>query len=109
MSRRIGSVSSIWTVTALRRLTASILIAFFATATPTFAQLSDNPNRQWSAVSFLQAGVGLQIQLKDGRKAKGNLDETSATGLTLSNKNSTTSIDRAEILKIFLVGGRTPV
>jgi hypothetical protein len=93
----------------MRRFSASILIICLAIPIHTFAQVPDNSNRQWPVVTSLQANGKLEIHLKNGTKAKGALNGLSETGLTLSDKTGTTSIDRADILKIYVVRSRKPL
>jgi hypothetical protein len=91
----------------MRYFTASILIVCLAIPNKTLAQGADNSKRQWSAVTLLQVGSKLEIQLKDGQKAKGTLVETSETGLTLSDRTGARHINGTDVLKLYSVGRRT--
>ena len=91
----------------MRQFVAWLLVLCVSGLPHTRAQSTNNPARQWSAVTGLKNGEKLGIQLKDGRKLEGVLLDSTESGLKIVNKVNTVSIDRAEIRKLYVVRGRS--
>lgn len=80
-----------------------ILFIFLTNSTILLAQQTDNAKGDWAAVQAVPAGEKLNLRLKDGKKAEGNLQSVSATTLTLSKDNKTTDFSRDAIAKVYRV------
>jgi hypothetical protein len=85
--------------TKLFALSFTILLLF---SQPSFL-LGQNVLQQqdWTAVQNLSKGVKLLIETKDGKSLKGNLNNLSATILILTRNNTTTTLNRDDIRKIY--------
>lgn len=64
-------------------------------------------SREWSAVKSLRVGDELVVLTRNDVTVKGKLDAVSDAGLTLSRKNKTSSLDRADVRRVYRVKGRS--
>jgi hypothetical protein len=76
---------------------------FYCTPTVVLAQTasSNSITDPWGTVKALPPGTELEVKLDDGKKLKGRLLEVSDTTLRLSRKDEITSLDRANLLKVY--------
>ncbi len=65
--------------------------------------LGQNVSQQqdWTAVQNLSTGIKLLVETKDGKRLKGNLNNVSATTLTLSRNQTSANFNRDDIRKIY--------
>lgn len=91
-----------------KRLIALILMLVSAfTYTPLVAAQASTGKQGWSAVRTLPAGTKLQVKMKSGETIEGELSSASDTALTISRKSRQSELERAQIQKIYRVGGRS--
>jgi hypothetical protein len=85
--------------TKLFAITFTIVLLF---SQPSFLLgQSVSQQQDWTAVQNLSTGIKLLIETKDGKSLKGNLNNVSATTLTLSRNNTTANFNRDDIRKIY--------
>lgn len=65
--------------------------------------LGQNTSQQqdWTVVQNLSTGIKLLVETKDGKRIKGNLNNVSATTLTLSRNQTTANFNKDDIRKIY--------
>lgn len=72
-----------------------------------FAQsVSQTTRGAWADVMGVAPGREILVQLFDGTTAKGKLSVASETKLTITRKRKNTEIDRADVLRVYRIGGR---
>ncbi|HEX8476520.1 MAG TPA: hypothetical protein VF666_21160 [Pyrinomonadaceae bacterium] len=98
---------------ATQKLKASamclVLILIPLASPPTAARaqgVSQTTRGAWADVMNVAGGKELVVQLRDGTTAKGRVASVTETKLTLVRKKKNTEIDRADILRVYRVGGR---
>lgn len=90
----------------LKALALSLLLIASPTLVVRAQGLSQTTKGAWSDVMAVAHGRELSVQLFDGTNAKGKLTNVSETKLTLTRKRKNTEIDRADVLRVYRIGGR---
>jgi hypothetical protein len=84
-----------------------IVAALLGAQLPTaFAQTSQPPGGNWSAVQAMATDERLIVRQKDGKRIEGKMIEASETNLTLSRNNKVVNISRDSIQQIQHVRGK---
>jgi len=85
-----------------RRLFALSFIALLLLSQPPTFLAQDAPVQQgWAAVQAVRAGSKVLIETKNGERIEGKLNSASDTILSLTSKNRTVSLNRAEIQRVY--------
>jgi hypothetical protein len=95
-----------WRRNMIKKLFAlSIITVLLFTQSPA-ALAQDAPGQpDWAAVQAIAKGKKLAIEMKNGERIEGKLNNTSNTGLELISKNKTVSVNRTEIRRIYRLSG----
>lgn len=78
-----------------------VVVNFEDSALP--AQSTNN----WTAVTTLQSGKKVSIELKSGKKVKGKFGSASETSITVIRGKNTEDVNRADIQKVYRENGKS--
>lgn len=93
----------------LKALALSLLLITASLIAPrgVCAQASSQTTRgTWADVMSVAPGKELLVQLINGTTEKGKLSVASETKLTLTRRQQNIEIDRADVLRVYRIGGR---
>jgi hypothetical protein len=95
-TRKRGAIVAVLVLMALIARTAKPQIMF--------AQAPDNPIRgSWEMLKAIPPGDEVALRLRNGRTLKGKLINVSDTVMSLSHRNITTDVTRADTLRVYRV------
>ena len=89
------------------RIIAIALIVSLLFASAGFSQDPSPKAPAWSVLNSIQIGQKLQVDAKDGKSIKGQLDKISEASLQLTVKGQTRTIQSNEIQRIYILRGRS--
>ena len=87
----------------MRKIVSCFIAAMLALPIDGLAQSTSSNN--WTAVTTLPSGQKLVIELRNGKKVKGEFGSASETTLTVALSKNTEDINRSEIRKIYRENG----
>ena len=83
------------------------LILILAASQTLVAQAASQQPDGWNVVRAIPVGEQLLVELKDGKQNKGKLSAVSETELTLLKGSQSTTLNHANIRRIFRLVGKT--
>jgi hypothetical protein len=95
-----------WRRNMIKKLFALTITAVLLFTQSPAASAQDAPGQSdWATVQAITKGKKLAIEMKNGERIEGKLNNTSDTGLELIRKNKTVSANRTEIRRIYRLSG----
>ena len=83
----------------MRIIVSSLIAGMLATPMGGLAQSTSTSN--WTAITTVESGQKLVIELKSGKKVTGKFGSASETGVTLARGKKTEDINRSDIRKVY--------
>jgi hypothetical protein len=87
----------------MRKIVSCFIAAMLALSIDGLAQSTSTNN--WTSVRTLPSGQKLVIELRNGKKVKGEFGSASETTVTVARGKNTEDINRSEIRKIYRENG----
>lgn len=94
--------------TRRKRSAISLVLAVLLALPPVAsAQEATAVINDWASLKTVAAATKLDVRLKNGKKVKGKLISVSDTALTLSDDNTPTDLNQADIQSVYLIRGQS--
>jgi hypothetical protein len=87
----------------MRKIVSCFIAAMLALPIDGLAQSTSNNN--WTAVTTVPSGQKLVIELRNGKKVKGEFGSASETTVTVARGKNTEDVNRSDVRKIYRENG----
>jgi len=84
---------------------SSLLVLLLVVSPCAGGQAAGGANREWSAVMAVRAGDHVIVESKTGQRFDGTFSSATDAALTVSVRGKTVSIDKADVRRVYTVGG----